>query len=134
MISITDGTGDISSILYPPSAYEERMMDFLFELFFEIFGEGILELIGHCYIKLMQLIVPNKTVSEKAKRVIKNTATTIAVLLGIVLIVGLIFLVQDDPSIKVIGKYMTYIPLTIIVLQMVFGIIIKIVSHYKYRK
>lgn len=106
-------------------------MGCLFELIFEIFVEGVFELVGNCYIKLMLLIVPNKTVSEKTKRVIKNTATTIAALLGVILIVGLILLVQDDPSIKTIGRYMTYIPLTIMVLQITLGIIVKIVCHYK---
>ena len=79
----------------------------------------------------MQLIVPNKTVSEKAKRIIKNTATTIAALLGVVLVIGLIFLVQDDSFIKAIGKYMTYIPLTLMVLQITAGIALKIVNHFR---
>ncbi len=105
-------------------------MGCLLELFFEIFVEGIFELIGYCYIKLMQLIVPNKTASEKARRTIKKIATTIAAILGIVLIVGIILLVQADPFIKTIGKYMTYIPLAMIVLQMVVGIIVKIVNRF----
>lgn len=57
----------------------EYIMGCLLELFFEIFVEGIFELIGYCYIKLMQLIVPNKKVSEKTKRTIRNIATTFAV-------------------------------------------------------
>lgn len=108
-----------------------RNMGCLFELIFEIFIEGIFELIGFCYIRLMQLVVPDKTVSEKAKRVIKSIAATIAVLLGVVLIIGLILLEQDDPFIKAIGKYMTYIPLTLMVLQITVGIAVKIVDHYK---
>ena len=35
-------------------------MSFLAELFLEIFVEGIFELVGYCYIKLMTLIVPDK--------------------------------------------------------------------------
>ena len=106
-------------------------MGCLFELFFEIIFEGIIELIGYCYIKLMQLIVPNKTVSEKTRGIIKYTVTTIAALLGIVLIIGLILLIQDDPVIKNVGKYMTYIPLTIIALQILLGIFGRILSHLK---
>ena len=59
-------------------------MGCLLELIFEIFVGGMFELIGHCYIKLMQLIIPNKTVSEKAKRTIKNIATTFAALLAVI--------------------------------------------------
>lgn len=106
-------------------------MGCLFELFFEIIFELIIELIGTCYIKLMQLVVPNKTFSEKAIRVIRYTITTIAALLGITLIIGLILLVQADPFIKVVGKYMTYISLTIMVVQIVLGIVVKVVFHKK---
>ncbi len=106
-------------------------MGCLLELIFEIFAEVIFEVIVHCYLKLMQLIVPNKTVSEKAKQTIKNMATTIAVLLAISLIIGLILLVQEDPFIKNIGKYMTYIPLTVIALQIILGIAMRIAGHFK---
>ena len=106
-------------------------MGCLLELFFEIFVEGIFELIGYCYIMLMQLIVPDKKVSEKAKKTIRNIATTFAVLLAVVLIIGFILLVQEDLFVKNIGKYMTYIPLSIMVLQILLGIIVKIVDRFK---
>ena len=106
-------------------------MGCLIELFFEIFVEGIIELFGYCYIKLMQLIVPNKTASEKVKRIIKGIATTIAALLVVFLIIGLSLLVQDDPFVKTIGGYMTYIPLAMIVFQIAVGIVMKIVNHFK---
>ena len=106
-------------------------MGCLAELFFEIFAEALFELIGYCYIKLMQLVVPDKTVSEIAKKRIKNTATAIAALLAVVLIIGFILFVQDDPLIKSIGKYMTFISLAIMVLQVLAGIVIKIVTHIK---
>lgn len=106
-------------------------MGCLLELFFEIFVEGIFELIGHFYIKLMQLIVPDKTVSEKVKKTIKNIASTFAALLAVVLIIGFILLIQEDPFINSIGKYMTYIPLTIMALQVFVGILVKIVDHFK---
>ena len=106
-------------------------MGCLIELFFEIFVEGIIELFGYCYIKLMQLIVPNKTTSEKVKRIIKGIATTIAALLVVFLIIGLFLLVQDDPFVKTIGGYMTYIPLAMMVLQIAVGIVLKIINHFK---
>ena len=106
-------------------------MGCLLELFFEIFVEGIFELIGYCYIKFMQLIVPDKKVSEKTKKTIRNIATTFAVLLAVVLIIGFILLVQEDLFVKNIGKYMTYIPLSIMVLQILLGIIVKIVDRFK---
>ncbi len=106
-------------------------MGCLLELFFEIFVEGIFELIGHCYIKLMQLIVPDKKVSEKTKKTIKNIVTTFAALLAIVLIIGVVLLVQEDPFIKNIGRHMTYVPLAVMALQVFAGIFVKIISHLK---
>ncbi len=106
-------------------------MGCLLEMFFEIFFEGMLELIGYCYIKLMQLIVPDKTISKKTKKTIKSIVTIFAALLAIVLIVGLVLLVQDDPFIKNIGRYMTYVPLAIIALQVLIGILVKIVGCSK---
>ena len=102
-------------------------MGCLFELFFEIFGEAI----ANCYIKAMQLAVTNKTITEKTKKTIVNTVTTVAAILGVVLIIGLVMLVQGDPFFKAIGGYMTYIPLTIIVLQITVGIVVKLSSHFK---
>ena len=98
---------------------------------YNIFVEVIFELIGYCYIKLMQLAVPDKKVSEKTKKTIRNIATTFAALLAIVLIIGLILIIQDDPFINNIGKYMTYIPLAIMALQVLVGISVKIVGHFK---
>ena len=106
-------------------------MGCLLELFFEIFVEGIFELIGYCYIKLMQLIVPDKKVSEKTKKTIRNIATTFAALSAIALIIGFILLIQDDPFINNIGKHMTYISLAIMALQVLMGISVKIVGYFK---
>ena len=106
-------------------------MGCLIELIFEIFVEGIFELIGYCYIKLMQLIVPKKTVFEKTKKIIKGIATTIAALLVVFSIIGLVLLEQDDPFVKTIGKYMAYISLAMMVLQITVGIVLKIINHSK---
>ncbi len=106
-------------------------MSCLIELFIEVFIEGTIELIGYCYIKLMQLIIPNKTASEKAKTVIKCIATAIAVLLALSLIVGLILLMPNNPAVKTVGKYMIYVSLAMIALQITAGIVMKIVNHCK---
>ena len=88
-------------------------------------------MIFDCYIELMQLIVPDNIVSEKTKKIIKNTVTTIASLSMAFLIIGLVLILPDDPSIKIVGKYMTFIPLTIIVLQILLGIVVLIVKRFK---
>ena len=102
-------------------------MGCLVELIFEV----IFQMIFDCYIELMQLIVPDNIVSEKTKKIIKNTVTTIASLSMAFLIIGLVLILPDDPSIKIVGKYMTFIPLTIIVLQILLGIVVLIVKRFK---
>lgn len=106
-------------------------MGCLLELVLEIFVEGIFELIGYCYLKLMQLIVPDKTLSEKTKESIKKAVKVFAALLAITLIIGVILFVQEDPLIHNVGKYMTYIPLAVMALQIVLGIIVQIVNRFK---
>lgn len=106
-------------------------MGCIIEFFVELFVEGIFELFGYCYIKLMHLIVPNKTVSKKSKRIMKGIAATFAALLAVALLIGFILFVQDDPSIKTIGRYMTYISLALMVLQIAAGIVVKIGNHFK---
>lgn len=106
-------------------------MGCLFGFVAELFVEGIFELIVYCYMKLMQWIVPEKTISEKATNTIKNVVTTFSALLAISLLIGCLFLIQDDPFIKNIGKYMTNIPLAIIAIQVLLGILMKIFRHYK---
>lgn len=102
-------------------------MGCLLEFIFEVFVEGIFELIAYCCIKLMQLFVPNKVVTEKTKKITK----AIVGILFLTIIIGLIFLVQKDPFFKEIGKLMTYIPLIIIVLQIAFVMVIKFINHFR---
>lgn len=106
-------------------------MGCLLELFFEIIFECFIEAVFCCYIKLMQLIVPQKNVSPKAREAVKNTVIAVAVVLMITLIIGFIFLMQSKPTIKAVGRYMTFIPLIIIAVQIVLGITVKIVSRLK---
>ena len=109
-------------------------MGCLFELFFEIFVEGIIELLGYCFMKLMLLIVPEKALTEKAKTNIVRIATAVSVVLCVVLIVGVIISFADEPGIATVGKYMTFIPLGIISVQILFGIAAKIIAYHKKRR
>lgn len=106
-------------------------MGCLLEFLFEFVLEGVIELLGYGYIKLMTLIVPDKAITEKTKKKIKTAVTAVAADLVVVLIIGLTFLIQSDPVIKIIGKYMTFIPLGIMAVQIILGIIVQIVSRLK---
>ena len=109
-------------------------MGCLFEIFIEIFIEGILNLVMFIYLKLAHMLVPNKKISEKTETKVRNIITIVSVLLVLSLFIGLIFLFSDDAALNAIGKYMTFIPLSIIGLQVVLSIvvmIVKLVKRYK---
>lgn len=106
-------------------------MGFFMELISDIFIEGIIEFFGYCYLQLMQLIVPDKTVSERARKNIKIVATTIAALLFAAVIVGLSLFVQEDPFTSNIGKYVLGISVSIMALQVLLGITMRIVNRFR---
>ena len=109
-------------------------MGCLFEMFIEIFIEGILNLVMFIYLKLAHMLVPNKKIPKKTETKVRNIITIVSVLLVLSLFIGLIFLLPDDAVFNAIGKYMTFIPLSIIGLQVVLSIIVmiaKLVKRYK---
>lgn len=107
-------------------------MGCLFEIIFEVFFEGVFEGIMWCYMKLMQLIIPQKNISDKTKKIIKNVITIASPTLFLILFIGAVCWFQDaELTVKHIGKYMTLIPLTIITLQISLGIISKIVLLFR---
>lgn len=106
-------------------------MGCLLEFITEIVAEGVIEFFVYCYLQLMQLIVPDKAVSEKAKKIAKIIATTIAVVLFVAAIVGLGFFVQEDPVASNIGKHVLAVSLSVMALQVLLGITMRIVGRFR---
>ena len=109
-------------------------MGCLFEMFIEIFIEGILNLVMFIYLKLAHMLVPNKKIPEKTETKVRNIITIVSLLLVLSLFIGLTFLLPGDAALNAIGKYMTFIPLSIIGLQVVLSIVVmiaKLVKRYK---
>ena len=109
-------------------------MGCLFEIFVEIFIEGILNLVVFIYLKIAHMLAPNKKITEKAENKARNIITIVSLLLLVSLSIGLAFLAPDDTTVNAIGKYMTFIPLSIIGLQVVLSIIVMIVKLVKHHK
>lgn len=106
-------------------------MGCLFEFLFEVVFELLLELVGYVYIKLMTLIVPERSVTERTKEQIKRFVTIFSALLAVVLIVGGILFLSGVGVLKTVGKYMTYVPLLIMGVQVLTGVILKIADKRK---
>lgn len=107
------------------------VMGCLLEFIMEVVGEGVIESFAYCYLQLMQLIVPDKAVSEKTKKITKIIATTMAAVLLVALIVGLGLFVQEDPATINIGKYVLAVSLSVIVLQVLLGAAMRIADRFK---
>ena len=83
---------------------------------------------------LSRIYAECKKILKKTETKVRNIITLVSVLLVLSLFIGLIFLLPDDTAFNAIGKYMTFIPLSIIGLQVVLSIvvmIVKLVKRYK---
>lgn len=103
-------------------------MGCLFELIFEVIFEGMIE----GWVALGQMIVPEKTLGSKARRVLKGIAFTVSALCFLsIFFGGIMWLVDDAPMEREVGKYMVLIPLILAGVQILLGIIVKIIEKRK---
>ena len=104
-------------------------MGCLIEFILQLFIEGTVGLFMSVYLKLSSSLIPNSLQSQKIKTKLKNTITTISALEVLFLFLGIFFLLPDDPTFNIIGKFMTFIPLSIITLQLIIGITFTILKN-----
>ena len=97
------------------------LIGFLFEFIFDSIIEG--------YFALMQWIIPKKSISDRTRVVLKIFVYIFTALLFAIMFFGIFAIISDDEYTKSIGRYMLYIPLAISLVQIVFGVIIRIVSR-----
>lgn len=107
-------------------------MGCLFELFLEIVVEVVCEVVAEFYLELMSLIVPNKIITPKTKKIITLIVISLSIVLFIALICGAVLWGQDNNLVlRIVGKYMTLISVGIIVIQITLGVIFKIVQNIR---
>lgn len=106
-------------------------MGCLFEILCEIFVEGFLELFGYLYIKLMGLIVPKSAPSPKVQKVIRVIAYFTAAVLGLMLLAGLVLSTVCEGEARAVGNCLIWASTIIIAVQILAGIIMKIISALK---
>lgn len=102
-------------------------MGCLFELIFEIVFEVIVEAVIGIYMKLMTLFVPKHQFDQNLRNKIKNIVTVFAVFLFLTAFLGWILFMQPPSLTKTIGAYMLFIPLGLMGIQIVAGVILRIV-------
>ena len=93
----------------------------------ELLVDGIIE--GWLY--LMEWIVPERYISRTFRIILKVFVWIISALLLFVILLGVFAIISDDSYIKQLGMYMVFIPLGISAVQILLGIIFRIVSKKK---
>ena len=103
-------------------------MGCLFELVFTFIFEIVVEVVITVYIKLMTLFVPEHQFDEKLRERIKDGVTVFAVLLFLCSFIGFFLFLQPPSLTKTIGAYMLFVPLGMMGVQIVVGIIYRIIK------
>lgn len=100
-------------------------LEFLIEFIFESIVEG--------YFALMQWIIPKKWIGEHFHTALKIIVGIITFFLFLSMLLGIFALISDDACTKSVGRYMVFIPIAISVVQIILGIILRIISKRKNR-
>ncbi len=94
------------------------MFDILVEAFFELFGEG--------FISLYAAFVPQKAVTEKARKIIGYVCLAISLVLLVGLFSGIIILVETKGQ-----GFWGWLLISLSIIYLLAGITLKIVSRLK---
>ena len=109
-------------------------MGCLWELIFEFVFEVMIELVGTIYIKLMTLLIPDHSFSNRLRERIKKGVTVFAALLFLCALFGFFLFLQPPSVAKTVGAYMLFIPLGITSIQILAGIVYQIIKVVKKRR
>lgn len=90
--------------------------------FIELIGDLIID----GWFELMQFIIPNKMASRKLRLFLKITVYIFSIILFASILLGVFAIISYDEYARKIGMYMIFIPLGISIIQILIGIIIKL--------
>ena len=92
------------------------LLEIIFEIVFEVIVEGIFAL----YVKLMTLFIPEHEFSPLLRERIQKGVTAFAAILLLVAFIGFILFVQPPSVVQTVGAFMLFIPIGVIVVQIIF--------------
>ena len=93
----------------------------------ELLIDGIIE--GWFY--LMEWIIPEKYLSRTFRVIFKVLVWIFSGLLLFTMLLGIFAVISSDPDTHLLGKYMIFIPLGISAVQIILGIVVRIISKKK---
>lgn len=111
-------------------------MGCLFEFIFELVGEILFELTCSGYIYLMTLVTRNAALPETRRKKVENIVKTFSVLLLLGVVIGLILVLIPEctSEVRAVGRWLLIVCLSFIGLQILAGILAKIVSALHKKK
>ena len=90
----------------------------------ELLVDGIIE----SWFYLMEWIIPERYISRTFRTALKVVVWIFSVLLFLIMGLGVFAVISPDSDTHLLGKYMIFIPLGISFIQILFGIIVRIIS------
>ena len=98
-------------------------------LFFplELLVDGIIE--GWFY--LMEWIIPDRYITRTGRIVLKVLVWIFSAFLFVIMFLGFFAIISPNPDTHLLGIYMVFIPLGISAVQILIGIIVRIISKKK---
>ncbi len=99
-------------------------MEILLEFFFEIIVEGV----GSLWMYLMCLVLP-KGLSKRARAVLRGCVAVLCVVIFLSMLIGVILMCSEGALTQTVGRYLFFIPLAITLLQILLGIVVKLLQN-----
>ena len=93
----------------------------------ELLVDGVIE----GWFCLMEWIIPGRYITRTVRIVLKVFVWIFSGLLFVIMVLGVFAIISPDPDTHLLGKYMLFIPLGISAIQILFGIIVRIISKEK---
>ncbi len=95
------------------------------ELIVEAAMEFVVEVFGEALISLIQGFIPEHLLTDKTYKTVKIIVCAFTVILIFSIGIGIMLQFENGYTQKTVGRYMIFIPLVILIVQIVAGIIIK---------
>ena len=79
----------------------------------------------------MEWIIPDRYITRTLRIVLKVFVWIFSGLLFVIMFLGIFAIISPDPDTHLLGKYMILIPLGISAIQILLGVIVRIISKRK---
>ncbi len=94
----------------------------------ELFCEVVIEIIGEAYFYLMTMVIPKNKLPQVKEKKLHNYIRIYSVVLVLMLMAGLFMSLPDNEILSLVGNCFMYISAGLIALQIVAGVVVKMLN------